>query len=104
MDAVSGERLPGAHVYVNRDGTPVGTVTDANGAYSFPFIPGEIVTISFVGYSPETFEADGRAGWEHGLARATYQLDEFTVTPNAKPNLLLWGLLILGVVLATRRK
>lgn len=51
FDSKSKEPIPGANIVIK--GTSIGTVTDANGAYSLA-IPqnGGVLTISFIGYKP----------------------------------------------------
>ena len=59
-DAVTREGLPGAHVYVTRDGLPVGTTTNLEGAFVLEGVNfGERVTVSYVGYRTATFAYDG---------------------------------------------
>lgn len=101
VDAATGESLPGAHVYALRDGNPVGTTTTVAGEYSFEFVPGETVHVSFVGYEPEQFTADGST-WVHRLQPGV-PLDEFEVVAD-RPKHYLGGLLLaaLAFVLGSR--
>lgn len=58
IDATTGESLPGANVYTMAGNVVrTGVATDANGTWSHDFEPGEMVRVSFVGYTGETFEA-----------------------------------------------
>ena len=51
--------LPGASIVIK--GTSTGTVTDFNGNYSLSVNPGDVLVISFVGYSSKTIPVDGRS-------------------------------------------
>lgn len=58
-DAITEETLPGAHVYVLRNGLPYGTTTSADGSFAFDPVAGEDVIISYVGYETLMFRFDG---------------------------------------------
>jgi hypothetical protein len=78
-----------------------GTVTDSGGTWSFDFEPGEMVRVSFVGYTGETFPVPAAppaapivSELDPGLA-----LDEFEVVA-VRPSRAGWGLLFILAALA----
>ncbi len=81
-DNDSGEALPGAQVYVT---TSNGTVTDIDGNYSLTLSAGtSTITVSFVGYSTQSFEVSITAGQNSikdiSLASDIFGLDAVVVT------------------------
>jgi TonB-dependent starch-binding outer membrane protein SusC len=54
----NGQALPGTNVL--ESGTTHGTVTDADGKYSFSVSPNATLTFSFIGYVNEEVRIDGR--------------------------------------------
>lgn len=102
------EPLPNATLHVMRNGRMVGTTTNLDGIYTFDGIPGEMVTLRYVGRETETFEVPREvdALYTHRLA-SNAQLAEFEVfgdkpDPDGQPqqaggNLGVLALLAAGV-------
>lgn len=74
------EPLPNATLHVMRNGRMVGTTTNLDGIYTFDGIPGEMVTLRYVGRETETFEVprEVNALYTHRLA-SNAELAEFEV-------------------------
>lgn len=81
IDGVTGESLPGAHVYVMRANGPHGTTTDADGAYLLNAEPGESANVSYIGYASEIvpLPASQPEPFVHALRPVSVPLDEFEV-------------------------
>lgn len=77
-DAETGETLPGVNIQVV--GTQIGTTTGADGAYELT-VPDENVTLrfSFVGFSSQTIDVDGRSTIDVALESATLTGQEVVV-------------------------
>lgn len=78
-DAEADEALPGVSVIV--EGTDIGTVTDTNGEYEIS-VPADrnVLLFSFVGYSTQEVEIDGRQEINIQLSADLIGLDELVVT------------------------
>lgn len=105
VDAVTGEGLPGAHVYYEDDLSAtgfLGTTTDVDGYFSGEFPEGAAVSVSMVGYAPESFRAVGSP--VDILMSPGVELVELEVTPTPSTNA--WAPLVLlligGLVLFKR--
>lgn len=103
VDSVTGETLPGAHVYVERERGPHGTTTNIDGEYLLSDVdPGELLRVSFVGYTGETMVIPAQSGtpFVHELEPGV-QLDEFeVVATRRKPYAVLVGLALVIAILA----
>jgi len=109
--SAAGEFIANAHVYVMR-GTLHGTTTNTRGEYTLTDVqPGELVTISHVGYTGETFTVPAFSSTTpevHVLEPSTTQLDPFEIVeevtpPPARPSGMLGLLLLAAVAAATSR-
>ena len=94
-DARTDESLPGAHVYVMRDGRPEGTVTGVDGSFALEASAGEDVIVSFMGYQTLVFRFDGVGrSISIGLERSATMLDPVEVRPERKKTP--WGIIAAG--------
>jgi TonB-linked SusC/RagA family outer membrane protein len=77
-DASTGETLPGVNIQIV--GTQIGTTTGADGSYEIT-VPSEDATLqfSFVGFSSQTVEVNGRTSIDVTLEPATLTGDEVVV-------------------------
>ncbi|WP_163378423.1 SusC/RagA family TonB-linked outer membrane protein [Cyclobacterium sp. SYSU L10401] len=73
----TGEALPGASVLVK--GTNNGTVTDLDGKFVLDVEENAILQISYLGYTPQEVEVEGRSTITVQLEPADSQLSEFVV-------------------------
>lgn len=104
LDILTNQPIPDAHVYQGS----TGTVTDADGVYVLDVVPGELVTISHVSYTGETFTAPEveTLGSVHYMEPAAYSIPEVEITADA-PRKFPWGWLAaaaaaVGIYRATR--
>lgn len=103
FDANTLDTLPGANVYFkNAAGTPIGTVTDAEGRFSLPGATNQVVFVTFVGYLGKAFQGvEGEVSV--ALSPSTEELPEVTIypeRPKVSPWLIVGGLLLLGYALS----
>jgi TonB-linked SusC/RagA family outer membrane protein len=77
-DASTGEAMPGVNITVK--GTSIGTITDANGKYSFP-VPERNATliVSFIGYVNQEVSLNGRTTIDFVLVSSVTSLEEVVV-------------------------
>lgn len=95
IDAVTGATLPNAHVYVERERGPHGTTTNMQGEYLLSDVmPGELLRITFVGYTGETMTIPPDSGtpFVHELEPGV-QLGEFEVVAAPRRSLAAFGLI-----------
>ncbi len=72
-----GEPLPGATILVK--GTQRGTVSDISGDFAIEASPGEVLVVSFVGYSTQEITLDNRSNYDIGLSLELGALQEIVV-------------------------
>jgi len=77
ISATDNMPIPGANVVIK--GTTTGTITDANGKFSFDIKPGDILQISFVGYKTKEVEVTDNKDITIILDEETKSLDEVVV-------------------------
>ncbi len=76
-DSETGEPLPGVNVYI--EGTTVGAVTDLNGNYTIEAPPDATLVFSFVGYTTQSIEVEGREQIDVALLPSIEELEEVVV-------------------------
>lgn len=69
--------IVGANVFIK--GTNVGTITDADGAFTLKVSPNDTVVVSFMGYLQETFVVGAEYTYNLALAPDIFNLDELIV-------------------------
>ncbi|MEL0201027.1 MAG: carboxypeptidase-like regulatory domain-containing protein, partial [Flavobacteriaceae bacterium] len=74
----SGEPLPGATVVV--EGTDNGVTTDFDGNFSIQANSGDILVVSFIGYSSQNITVSGDSSINVSLASGNLRLEEITVS------------------------
>ena len=74
----SGEPLIGVNVRV--EGTSIGTITNIDGNFSLEAPAGSVLSISYVGYTPQTVKVTGQNTYSVQLASDTKLLSEVVVT------------------------
>nr|WP_320039226.1 TonB-dependent receptor [uncultured Bacteroides sp.] len=74
---VTGEPIIGASVI--EVGTTNGTITDINGNFSIKVSPKGKISVSFVGYKPQTIEVAGKTNIEISMSENTALLNEVVV-------------------------
>lgn len=74
----SGEPLIGVNVRV--EGTSIGTITNIDGNFSLEAPVGSVLSISYVGYTPQTVKVTGQNTYSVQLASDTKLLSEVVVT------------------------
>lgn len=67
----------GANVLI--EGTTNGTITDIDGNYSIQVSPGDVVQISYLGYSTQSIEVTNQTSLNFSMAEDATQLDEVIV-------------------------
>lgn len=72
-----GEPLIGATVMV--EGTTTGTITDVDGSFSIEARTGQVLTVSYLGYSPQQITIGDQTSYDITLADDTATLDEVVV-------------------------
>src|SRR5690606_34312195 len=77
-DAVTGEPISGVSVKVK--GTAKGTSTDANGAFTIEAKIGDVLTVSYIGYSSSEITVVGKADLTISLNSSEDALEEVVVT------------------------
>lgn len=71
---------PVAGASVSVKGTSEGTITDMDGNFSLSVSPGNIISISFIGYVTQEIKYNGQASLDVKLVENTQKLDEVVVT------------------------
>lgn len=74
----NGEPLIGVNVHV--EGTSVGSITDIDGNFILEAPVGSVLSISYVGYTPQTVKVTGQNTYSVQLASDTKLLSEIVVT------------------------
>ena len=74
----NGEPLIGVNVHV--EGTSVGSITDIDGNFILEAPVGSVLSISYVGYTPQTVKVTGQNTYSVQLASDTKLLSEVVVT------------------------
>lgn len=72
--------LPLLGVNVLVEGTKTGVSTDFDGKFQIAASPGDVLTVSYLGFLPETVTVDNRANYNVVLKEDVSQLDEVVVT------------------------
>ncbi|WP_083639065.1 SusC/RagA family TonB-linked outer membrane protein [Algoriphagus marinus] len=74
----TGEPVPGATIMIK--GTQVGTVTDLDGVFSIQASPGDILVVSFIGYTArEVIVQNGQTSYDISLQTSMSDLSEVVV-------------------------
>ncbi|MDG1279166.1 MAG: TonB-dependent receptor [Algoriphagus sp.] len=74
----TGEPVPGATIIIK--GTQVGTVTDLDGVFSIQASPGDILVVSFIGYTArEVIVQNGQTSYDISLQTSMSDLSEVVV-------------------------
>ena len=74
-----GDPLPGVSILRNGNGVSGGTVTDINGYYELPALPGETLTYSFLGMKPQTVRLSSQSMLDIVLEEESNYLDDVVV-------------------------
>lgn len=76
---LDGDNIPviGANVLV--EGTTRGTVTDIDGSYSIDVSPGDVVQVSYLGFSSQSFPISNQTTLDVNMSEDANQLDEVVV-------------------------
>lgn len=76
FDELTKDPLPGVNIMVEGN-TSIGTATDINGKYSIKVPSGDVTLVfSFIGYTTQSINVQGRAVIDVTLVMASFQLDE----------------------------
>ncbi len=106
VSSTTGETLPGAHVYyIGSDGQAVGTVTDANGAFSMTAREGVTLRATFVGYTGQEVSITAASSPVAFVLAPGVDIPEFEVVGEGSGNmgaLAIGGLLLLLVLSGDR--
>jgi TonB-linked SusC/RagA family outer membrane protein len=73
----TGQPLPGATVMI--ENTQRGTTTDFDGLFTIEASKGEVLVISFIGFTTQKMQIDDRTSYDFQLAEDAAQLDEVVV-------------------------
>jgi len=96
VDSVTGAGVPRASLQTVRGGIVVGTAADDDGRWSFPFLSGDAVRVSSVGYSPRYVPGASLPG-TLTLAPLVEELPGITITPTPRRSPWPWVLLALAL-------
>lgn len=97
VDSLTGQPVPRASLQAVRAGVIVGTAADDLGRWSFPFLPGEHVRVSSIGYTTRHVPAAALPG-PFDLVPLVEELPGVTITPAPRRNL--WPLLLAALLVA----
>ncbi|MGL5729728.1 MAG: SusC/RagA family TonB-linked outer membrane protein, partial [Bacteroidales bacterium] len=73
----SGETIIGANVFIK--GTQDGVITDADGWFTISAAPGDVLTVTYIGYKPEDVKVGTKENLRIVLEEDTKKLDEVVI-------------------------